>query len=367
MNLEQREKQITKTSIVGIVANVFLVAFKAFVGFIAGSISIILDAVNNLTDMISSVVTIIGVKLAKQKPDEKHPFGHGRIEYFSAIIVAGIILAAGIMSIIESVKKIFVPEMPEYSWMTITIVSVAIVVKLVLGRYVTSRGKKLNSEALAASGADATFDAIISAATLVGIIVAMVFKFSVDGYIGAAISAFIIKAGIEMLLQSVGNVMGHRPDAGVTKGIKEEVRSIDKVLGAYDLVLHDYGPNYAMGSVHVEIPADMSAAEIHTLTQEIIERIEDKFHVFLTVGIYAVDEVHAPQREAIRELALKHEGVLGTHGVYISDERKFLSLDVLIDFNVRDANALKETLAEEFKTVLPGYEVAISFDTNYSD
>ena len=171
-----REKQITKTSLVGIIANVFLAGFKALVGLISGSIAIVLDAVNNLTDALSSVITIVGIKLAKRKPDDDHPFGHGRIEYFSAIIISGIVLAAGIMSLIESVKKIIHPEMPDYTTVTIVIVAVAVVVKLLLGRYVKTQGIKYNSDALVASGADASFDAIISASTLLGIFITIIFN-----------------------------------------------------------------------------------------------------------------------------------------------------------------------------------------------
>lgn len=363
-----REKQITKTSLVGIIANIFLAGFKALVGLISGSIAIVLDAVNNLTDALSSVITIVGIKLAKRKPDDDHPFGHGRIEYFSAIIISGIVLAAGIMSLIESVKKIIHPEMPDYTTVTIVIVAVAVVVKLLLGRYVKAQGIKYNSDALVASGADASFDAIISASTLLGAFITIIFSISVDGIIGAIISVFIIKAGIELFMEAISSVMGSRPDSETTKAIKQTVREIDGVMGAYDLVLHDYGPDKAIGSVHIEIPADMSAEEVHKLTKKIQLTVLEKFHIFLTVGIYAIDAAHNPQRKLINVLALEHQGVLGTHGIYIDDEKKYSSFDVLTDFTVIDREALKnELIAEIDANVLPGYTIDISFDTNYSD
>lgn len=363
-----REKQITKTSIIGIVANIFLAGFKALVGLIAGSIAIVLDAINNLTDALSSVITIVGIKLAKRKPDNEHPFGHGRVEYFSAIVISGIVLAAGIMSLIESVKKIIHPEIPDYGAATLIIVSVAIVVKLLLGRFVKAQGVKYNSDALIASGSDASFDAIISAATLLGALITLIFDISLDGIIGAVISAFIIKAGIELFMEALSSVMGARPDSETTKAIKQTIREIDGVGGAYDLVLHNYGPNTAIGSVHIEIPADMTAEQVHKLTKKIQLTIIEKFHVFLTVGIYAIDAAHNPKRELINSIALNHPGVLGTHGIYIDDEGKYSSFDVLTDFTVADKEALKNEIASEVKEkVLPGFTVDISFDTNYSD
>ena len=168
-------------------------------------------------------------------------------------------MAAGITSLVESVKKIINPEKPEYTIWTLIVIVVAIVVKLLLGRYVKAQGKKYNSDALVASGSDASFDAIISVVTLVGAGITMLFDITVDGFLGAAISIFIIKAGIEMLMESIGSIMGARPDAEVTKEIKSTVNSIEGVKGAFDLVLHDYGPDSAMGSVHVEVDSDITA------------------------------------------------------------------------------------------------------------
>lgn len=366
MDAQLREKQITKTSIVGIIANLCLVVFKAIVGLISGSIAIVLDAVNNLTDAISSVITIVGIKLAKRKPDEDHPYGHGRVEYFSAVIISGIILAAGITSLVESVKKIINPEKPEYTIGTLIVIVVAIVVKLLLGRYVKAQGKKYNSDALVASGSDASFDAIISVVTLVGAGITMLFDITVDGFLGAAISIFIIKAGIEMLMESIGSIMGARPDAEVTKEIKSTVNSIEGVKGAFDLVLHDYGPDSAMGSVHVEVDSDITAEDFHKITKRIQLAVEEKFHVFLTVGMYAVDQKHAEERKAIRDIALQHEGALNVHGVFIDDELKYVSFDVMTDFRV-DREALREDLTGHVLEMHPGYEVSIKFDTNYCD
>ena len=368
MDSKIREQQITKTSIVGIVANLFLVAFKAAVGLIAGSISVVLDAVNNLTDALSSVITIIGIKLAKRRPDKKHPFGYGRIEYFSAIIISIIVLIAGVTSLIESVKKVINPTVADYSIFSLIIIAVAVVVKIILGRYVKSKGEKYNSDALVASGADATFDAIVSASTLVGALITFIFSISLDGVIGAIISLFIIKAGIEILLEPLDSMLGARPDTEISKEIKSEINSIDGVLGAYDLILHNYGPDYAIGSVHIEVDAGMSAKDIHCLTQTVQSQIMQNHKVFLTVGLYAIDKEHEDIRKQIHKLATAHEGVLATHGIFINDDLKFLSFDVLVDFTVRNRDALAKAIKEEIKQAFPQYEtVALNFDTDFSN
>ena len=361
-----REQGITRTSIIGVIVNVLLSGFKALIGLISGSISIVLDAVNNLTDAVSSVVTIVGIRLARKKPDEKHPFGHGRIEYFSAIIVAGIVIAAGVTSLYESVQKIFHPEMPDYSAASVIIVAAAVLVKIILGRYVIGQGKKYQSEALVASGSDASFDAILSASTLLGIGITLLFHITLDGWIGAVIAVFIIRAGWEILMESVSSVIGNRPDSEVSRAIRGTVSDHPEVLGAYDLVLHDYGPDYAIGSVHIEIPAEMTADQIHRLTRAISEEVMQKYHVILTIGIYAIDSSHQELRESIRRTAMEHAGVLGTHAIYIDDQEKTITIDVITDFEV-DRAALKEDLEGHIQEYLPGYRSDINFDNNFSD
>ena len=362
-----REKQITRTSLIGIGANLLLAVFKAAVGLLSSSIAIVLDAVNNLTDALSSVITILGVKLARRSPDDKHPFGYGRIEYFSAVIIATIVLAAGATSLIESVKKILHPETPDYSAVTLLIVAVAVVVKLVLGRYVKSQGEKYNSEALIASGSDASFDAVISASTLVGALINMLFKLNLDGIIGAVISVFILKAGVEMLMDSISDIMGARPDSEITRQIRACVEAVPGVRGAYDLILHNYGPDTAIGSIHVEVPADADGRSLHKLTLKSQNEVLQKFHVFLTVGFYAVETARQADFDKINAVARAHPGVLGTHGVYFDDENKILSFDALVDFTVRDKAALCKAIQDELSPAFPGYKIIVNFDTNYTD
>ena len=192
INQTGREKTIVRTSIIGILANIGLAAFKAVVGLTANSIAIVMDAVNNISDAASSVITIIGTKLAGKEPDKKHPFGYGRVEYLTATIISILVLYAGITALVESVKKIITPDTPDYSAAALIIVGAAVLVKLVLGRYVKGVGQKVHSDSLVNSGADAMLDAVISAATLVAAAVYLIFHVSLEAYLGAIIALVII-------------------------------------------------------------------------------------------------------------------------------------------------------------------------------
>ena len=358
-----RARRIVRTSFVGIAANVLLAAFKAAVGLAAGSVAVVMDAVNNLSDALGSILTLAGVQLARRPPSAKHPFGYGRIEYFSAVSIAALVLAAGAGSLVESVRKIVNPSTPEFGMVSLVVVSVAVAAKLALGRYVSAQGRACNSDALVASGADASFDAVLSAATLVGALLVKFAGLNLDGWIGAAISLFILKAGGGMLMESVGNIMGSRPDTEVSKKIRATVEAVPGVIGAYDLVLHNYGPDSAIGSVHVEIDGSLDAAAIHRLTHAVL----DAFHVFLTVGIYAVDPARSDDMTAIETAAKAHPGVKAVHGAFFDDGAATISFDVLVDFTVRDRAALRKAILADIAPRFPDRSITINFDTDYSD
>ena len=283
-----RNSQIIRTSVIGIIANVLLAAFKAIVGIIANSVAIVMDAVNNLSDALSSVITIVGAKLSQRPADNKHPFGHGRIEYFSAIIIAVIVLSAGITSLIESVKKIFEPVTPTYSATTLIVIIVAIAVKLILGEYVKRKGKQLKSDALTASGSDALFDAAITLTTLISAGIMLIWNVSLDGILSTLISAVIIKAGIEMLASPVNELLGARVPAELTRQIKEEVSAFEGVHGVFDLILHNYGPEVMIGSLHINVYDTLSAYDIHGLSRKISMQMYEKHGIIMSIGIYAI-------------------------------------------------------------------------------
>ena len=366
-----REKTIIRTSIIGIVANVFLASFKAVIGLMTNSIAIVLDAVNNISDAGSSLITIIGTKLAGREPDKKHPFGYGRIEYLSAMVISVIVLYAGITSFIESVKAIITPAAPEYSVVSLVIVGVAVAVKIVLGIYVKSVGKKVNSESLINSGEDAALDSIISASTIVAAVVFMLTGLSLEAWLGAVISLVIIKSGFEMLRSTVSQILGERSDPELAKSIKQTVTEFEGVQGAYDLVLNNYGPDAWNGSVHIEVPDTYSADRLDRLIREIQIAVYQKHRVILTaVGVYSVntsdDEVIAVENK-VREIVFSHEHVLQMHGFYLTKETNTIRFDVVISFDDKDRKKTYNDIINDVRKAFPDHTLQVALDTDFSE
>ncbi|MCR4679150.1 MAG: cation diffusion facilitator family transporter [Lachnospiraceae bacterium] len=361
-----RSKTIVRASITGIVVNCLLAGFKAFVGFLSNSVAIILDAVNNFSDALSSVITIIGTKLAGKTPDKKHPLGYGRIEYLSAMIIAGIVLYAGGTSLVESCKKIIWPETVDYSTVTLVIVAVAVVVKLVLGQYVKKTGEKVHSDALVESGADAVFDSVLSLSVLVSAIIYLVFKVNLEAYVGVFIACFIIKAGIEMLMDTLDEILGKRASQEFTDAVKETICEEEQVGKAYDLILHSYGPERYTGSVHVEVPEDMKAADIDALERRIAARVYEKHGIIMTgIGIYAVvtkNKKLVKLRDDVISAAESCEGVIQAHGYFCDDKEKTISLDVIIDYDIEDRAAVMQAVREKLTGDFPKYTFSVVQD-----
>ena len=365
-----REKKIIHTSFVGIGGNLLLVGAKATIGFIAGSVSVVLDAINNLTDMLSSVITIIGTKLSNKKPDKKHPYGHGRVEYLTSLIIAVIILVAGGSAIYESILSLINGNTANYSDISLIVISIAILVKVALGLYYRKVAKEVNSDALKGSGIDALFDAILSTATLVGAIVARYANVYIEGYLGIVIGLFIIKSGIEILSGAVSNIIGERTSNEVALAIKQTVNSFPEVIGSYDLILNNYGPNRAIGSIHIEVDDKLTAKEIHPLSRKIAQEIYLKFGVILTVGIYASNNSN-PEilsiRKDLHELVKKYPNIRQVHGFYVDEELKTISFDILISFDEGHPEEVANKLKEELKTLHPNYEYYVVIDKDFTD
>lgn len=365
-----REKIIIRTSLVGIVTNLLLAGFKAAVGLISHSIAITLDAVNNTSDALSSVITIVGAKLGAKAPDKKHPLGYGRIEYISSMLVAAIILYAGITSAVESVKKIIHPEAADYSAASLIIVAVAIVVKVALGTFVKRQGEKANSGALVASGADALFDAVISTSVLASAAIFLIWHISLEAYVGILIAVMIIKAGVEMMLETLDDILGKRADPELIKQIKSSIAAEPEILGAYDLLINNYGPGKNYASVHIELPDTTTASEIDRITRKIQGKIYRETGVMLTgVGVYShntgSDEA-ALLFEEVKQIALAHDWAKQLHGFYTDSSRKTMRFDVVISFDIRPAEAVS-VLHEELSAAYPEYDIVITTDLDLSE
>lgn len=366
-----REKIIVRTSMIGIVANIFLVIFKTTIGLLSNSIAIVLDAVNNLSDVASSLITIVGTKLAGKEPDKKHPFGHGRIEYLSAMLIAVIILYAGITSLFESGKQIIRPETPEYNPVSLIIIGVAVVVKIVLGFYVKRVGKKVNSDSLINSGEDATLDAVISFSTLVAAGIFLFFQISLEAILGAIISVVILKSGISMLKSTISQLLGEQSNIEVAKKIQKTVMQFPNVLGVYDLVLNNYGPNRWNGSLHIEVPDTLAVADLDQLLREIAIKVIRTHQVLLTaIGVYSVNtkdkEVVAAQRR-VKEIALAHKYIRQVHGFYLMKEQKRMRFDLVVSFDAENREEAFRAAVEDIKNAFPGYELQVAMDADFME
>ena len=369
-DVENRDKIIVRTSIIGILANIFLAAFKAAVGIISNSIAVVLDAVNNLSDALSSVITIVGTKLAGKLPDKKHPLGYGRIEYLSAMIVSAIVLYAGITALVESIKKIIHPEKADYSAVALIIIATAVVVKLALGRYVKAKGKEVNSSALVASGSDALFDAILSASVFASAVFFLVTGISLEAYVGVLISIMILKAGYEMLTDTLDDVLGRRADKEITQQIRQILVQEPEVRGAYDLILNNYGPEKEYGSVHLELPDTMTVDQVDALTRRLEAKVYRATGVILIgVGVYSYntkDDDAAKMRNVVLETVLAYDWALQLHGFYADTKAKTMRFDVVMSFDIQPKEGL-EILFRDMKKLFPDYTVQITPDVDIAD
>ncbi len=364
-----RNKKIIRVSIVGILANVLLAAFKALVGLLSGAIAILMDAVNNLSDALSSVITIVGTKLSARPADQKHPFGHGRVEYLSAIVISLIVIAAGVTSLVESVKKIINPTTPSYTTLTLVVIIVAIAVKLVLGMFVKGQGKALKSDALIASGADALFDAIVTLSTLVSAGIMLIWNVNLDGIFGTVISLVIVKAGVEMLASPLGELLGTRISAEFAQQLKDKALSFKGVYGVYDIIVNNYGPNTLIGSLHISVAENATARELHLLTRSMSESFYRDFGIIMTIGIYAVytgDTPMARLQKAVVQASNDHPGVAQAHAFYYYAEKNLITIDLVPDESVKDIQAFADTMNQFLHEQFPEHKFFVVVDFNYS-
>ncbi|MBP5236290.1 MAG: cation transporter [Clostridia bacterium] len=366
-----REKTIIRTGIIGIAANIVLVAFKMTVGLIANSVAVVSDAVNNLSDAVSSIVTIAGTKLAGRRPDREHPLGHGRIEYMTTVVVSAIVLYAGISALVESIKKIISPETANYGAVSMVILTGAVLVKIFLGLYTGRMGKKTGSASLKASGKDALYDALLSGSVLTAAVVFLLTGLSVEAWVSAVISLFIIRTGIGMIRGAVSEMLGTRVSGELSKSIKDEIAKYPEVHGIYDLLVNNYGPGKDIASLHIEVDDSLTAYEIDALTRRLqVDVYRNTGVILAAVGIYSVntsDDGAMKLKEDIRRCALSHDGVIQFHGFYLDSENKSITYDIVIDYKVKDRDALCAEVKRETEERYPDYSVHVTLDEDLSD
>lgn len=367
---QPRNAVIIRTSVIGIGANVLLAAFKAVIGAATGSIAIVMDAVNNLSDAASSLITIVGTRLAGRQPDKKHPFGYGRIEYLTAVIISVIVLYAGITSLQSSIEGILHPELPSYTAISLVIVAAAVLVKILLGTYVKKTGQKVNSGSLIASGEDARMDAVISASTLAAAAVFLLTHISLEAWLGAVIAVIIIKSGIGLLRDTISQILGQRADGKLVGEIKETCCTFPNVYGAYDLVLNDYGPDRYLGSIHLEVPDYLTAEELDVLERKVSAKIFQDYGVLLTgISVYARntrDNEEAKLYQNVRRIVTSHDSVLQMHGFFADLEKKTMRFDMVISFGCKDRAGEYRAILAEVRSAYPDFKVDAVMDADLS-
>ena len=367
--MADRNTQIIKISIQGILVNLVLVLFKGTVGFLANSLSIVLDAVNNLSDALSSIITIIGTKLSEKRPDKKHPFGYGRIEYFSSVIIAVIVLLAGITSFKESFEKLIHPTLADYSPASLLIIIVAVFVKFFFGKYVRKQGELYNSGSLIASGTDAISDSFLSLSTFVGALVSYFAHISLEGPLGLIISVMIIKTAIEILRDTVDDMIGVRTDSELSREIKKTIHSYPEVQGVYDMALHNYGPNKIIGTAHIQLDDSLKARDIHLLTRRIEVDIYERYGIVMTLGIYASNDSkeYRSIRKGINGILGQYDKILQMHGFYVDEINKMVTFDLIFSFDEEDPEKRVEEIKEKLQKKYPQYRFEIILDADISD
>ncbi len=370
MKAKQREKAIVRVSIIGILGNVLLVGAKAFIGFLTGSASIISDAINNLSDALSSAITIVGTKLSSKRPNKKHPFGYGRIEYLTATVIAAIIIFAGCTAIYESVMSLINQDKPQYDWVAFLILGIGIGVKAGLGIFFRLSGKKLESAALKNSGMDALFDVLLSAATLITAIISHFTQVYLEGYAGILIGLFILRSGILAMKESLSPILGERIDDELARQIKADVCAHPNIRGAYDLIIHSYGESKKIGSLHVEVPDDLDAKEIFALERETQAYLYEKYGVIMTIGVYASNDTDPVAKEIKKKVlayASEHKEILQCHGFYLDTKRELISFDfVLSHEGVDKEEALVAGVTELLEKDNPKYRIVVNIDHDYA-
>ncbi len=365
---EDRDDVIAVTSGLGIAVNLFIAAAKIVIGALASSIAIISEGANNASDALSSVLALVGTKIAGKHPDKKHPFGYRRLEYITGLVISSLIIVTGIEMLIGSVKQIVHPEKLGVSYLTIVIIAVTAIIKFFLAVYTVKMGNKTGSSSLVAVGKEGQSDSIASVITIVSSLIFLIFGFSVDGVAGILISALILKAGYGVLKETLSELIGRAGEKELADALYEKIKATDGIIGAADMMLHNYGPDTWSGSVNVEMDRGMTVGEIYSILHALQLKIMHEHSVVMVFGIYAVDNDNAEIkaiRDAIGAFVGAHSHVKGYHAVYSEPETGKIYCDLVVDYELADWEELKKEFTDYMKGIYPGRDVELTVETEY--
>lgn len=365
---DSREGTVVTVSGLNILVNLIFAAIKVVIGLAVSSIAIVSEGVNNATDSATSLITIVGTKLSAKHPTEKHPFGFGRIEYLTSLLISVLILFTGAELMESSVKRIFEPQEMSISYVTMAIIAVSALVKLVLGLYTIKEGRRVDSSSLVALGTECRSDSVVSVITLVTALVFLVFHVSLDAYAGIIMSLIVLKAGFEVLKETLSDILGQAGEKELAQELYRIIRAEPLVLNAADMMLHNYGPDAYSGSVNVEIDHSKTVEEVYAALHELQLRIMHEKHITMVFGIYAVDRDHAQIRQLREQVAAfvrEQKHVTSYHALYIHPNGKDLYVDLVVDYDLADWEALRKEFTSYMAELYPDKHLELVIETNY--
>ncbi|MEW9096386.1 MAG: cation diffusion facilitator family transporter [Clostridiaceae bacterium] len=361
-------------STVGIIVNTILFIVKLFVGIITKSISVTADAFNNLSDATSSLITMIGFKLASKPADKEHPFGHGRIEYLSGLVVSFMVILVGFEFIKSSYSRIVNPVPVQFKTLSFILLLLSIGTKVWLSRFNSFIGKKINSTALQASSLDALGDVFTSSCVALSLVISKWTTFPIDGYIGVLVSLFIMYSGYSLIKDTLSPLLGEAPDKDLANKIINGVLSYRYISGIHDLVIHNYGPGKFMASIHAEVPQDISLVEIHEIIDRAEKELSEKLNIILVIHMDPIntdDKTVNYAREELEKIIKNYPEINSLHDFRIvgEGEKKNLIFDIVIDYKQplteEFQNNIIESINRDIKNIHPQYNAVITIDRDF--
>ncbi|WP_139905110.1 cation diffusion facilitator family transporter [Clostridium thermarum] len=362
--------------VVGIIVNLLLFVMKLLVGLFTQSIAVTADAFNNFTDSASSLVTIIGFKLSNVPADEEHPFGHGRYEYISALIVAFMVMFVGLQFVKSSFDRILNPSPVEFETIPFVLMLISILTKIWISRFNSLIGKRIDSSALKASSFDALGDVITSSVVAFSLLMSLWTSFPLDGYIGIAVALLILYNGFKLVKETLNPLLGEAPDAELVKAIREAVMSYEYISGVHDLIIHNYGPGRCIASIHAEVPANINIVKIHNVIDDAEREISERLNIILLIHMDPInvddEEIHETRRQ-IEEILLQFQQVKSMHDFRIvgEGEHKNIIFDIVIGTSGKissdHVSKLKEAINNKVRKLHPQYNCIITVDKDFSD
>lgn len=367
-NPDRREGVVVTTSALGLLLNLPVAAVKIIIGLLSSSLAILSEGAHNAADAATSLLAIVGTRLANRRPTPKHPFGFGRIEYLTGLVISVLILVTGIEFVLSAVEQIRHPVTTSIAPVSLLFVAGSAFLKLALGLYTIRVGQRVDSSALVALGTENRNDFLMSTVTILSAIVYIIFDISVDAWAGLFIAALILKAGAELMLETLGDLLGAAPDKELADRLYKEIRACPLVINAADMRLHNYGPDRYSGSVNLELAHDKSVEEVYSAIHELQLRIMHEYGVTMVFGIYAVDnsgEESRRLRSCVAQFVRAAGHVKSYHALFKSEKEKRIYCDFIVDYELRDWESVKEEFTAYMAEQYPDYDIELTVETEY--